>query len=156
MTGAAGVRIEPLTRRPVFVPVVARWLYNQWWHTSNGCTPLIVEAWLRDQDEDRLPLTLVAEAGGEPVGTVSLFARDLETHHHLSPWLSALYVEPAYRRQGMGAILVQALEELATDFGVDRLHLFTELEDYYTRLGWQTFEILPDHPTRTVVMTRDL
>lgn len=55
----------------------------------------------------------------------------------LDPWLAVLYTLPAYRKQGLGAILLRALEQQAAACGYSKLHLYTHTaEKLYSREGW--------------------
>lgn len=59
----------------------------------------------------------------------------------LSPWVAAVYVRPAYRRQGVGTKLMRHLESIARDVGVCRLYLFTpDMTPFYETLGWTVLE----------------
>ena len=133
-------RIEPLTERPEWLPLVAAWIYEQWW-TDSDETPDSLGAKLRAHlTPDCLPLTLVASLEHHPVGTVTLLEHDVGTElwPHLSPWLAALYVVPPFRRRGVGTALVKAAEARATTLGAGVLYLLTsDREAFYARLGWQ-------------------
>ena len=53
-------------------------------------------------------VALVAKLDGEPIGTCLLVEREIEPNHDVSPWLAGLFVTPAHRRKGAGAVLVRA------------------------------------------------
>lgn len=57
------------------------------------------------------------------MGTASSVLEDVSTCLDLSPWLASVYVVLAYRGQGIGSKLVEAIEGVAR-----RLHV--------ARLGW--------------------
>jgi N-acetylglutamate synthase-like GNAT family acetyltransferase len=62
----------------------------------------------------------VAEADGRRVGAVGL------ERHGDDGLLRSLVVDPASRNQGMGTLLVEALEDAARSAGVRRLFLLTQ------------------------------
>ncbi|HEY3846963.1 MAG TPA: hypothetical protein VGL95_07605, partial [Acetobacteraceae bacterium] len=65
--------------RPDLVPVTARWRWEAFFRDSGKPFDQILEAAKRTAATDgRMPRTLVLLAGGEPVGTASLTAHDLE------------------------------------------------------------------------------
>jgi putative acetyltransferase len=77
------------------------------------------EAWAAAADDERgfaaalaKATTLIATLGGAPVGFASLEAPD---------HIGMLYVHPAMARQGVGTMLVDALEKLAAARGAPRL-----------------------------------
>jgi amino-acid N-acetyltransferase len=76
---------------------------------------------------------LVAEERGWIIG-----AAQIKPHRDGSRELASLAVVPAYRGQGVGGALVNAL--LATEGGTVYLTCADRLEGYYTRLGFQRLE----------------
>ena len=55
----------------------------------------------------------------------------------LFPWLSGLYVVPEYRGQGIGAQLQNHLADYAKSLGYKELYLYTDIENYYEKNGWE-------------------
>jgi predicted N-acetyltransferase YhbS len=150
------VRIEQLANRIELLPVVAGWLYYEWWQdvedASLGTLTDLLRAHLVP---DQIPMTLVALLGEQPVGTATLLAHDVGTEQwpQLSPWMAAVYVAPAYRRRGIGARLVNETVASARAMGTDVLYLLTtEREDFYALLGWQVL----DRAQESVVMSHGL
>jgi predicted N-acetyltransferase YhbS len=154
MTTTAQLRIEQLAQYPDFLPIVASWIYKEWWtgiaeETVESLTGKLVA----HLTHDRIPLTLVALLERCPVGTVTLLDHDVGTEQwpERSPWLAALYVVPEYRRRGIGAGLVNAAAANAMALGVETLYLATvEREAFYARLGWE----ITDRVTAQVVMSK--
>ena len=106
---------------------------------------------------DGCPVALVSFDGEVPTGTVSLVADDLEERPQLSPWLAGLYVEPRYRRRGIGEQLVGAVLNHAKRCGYEHLYLFTpSRQSFFGRLGWSDFECLSRHGVEVSVMGRTL
>ncbi len=98
---------------------------------------------------------MVAFQEDQPAGTASIYVHDLETRPDLSPWLAAVYVDPLFRRQGIGSALVQAIEREACRLQIARLYLFTpDQEPFYTRLGWSLLERQEYWNESVVVMTK--
>lgn len=64
-------------------------------------------------------------------------------------YISVFFVEEKYRNQGLGAILLNKVEEKATELGVTLIHLDTfdfQAKDFYLKHGYETFGILDDCP----------
>jgi GNAT superfamily N-acetyltransferase len=137
--------VTALSDYPEFVPVVARWHWQEWGHTDPGGTVSGWEAGLaRQAGAHRIPGTLVAVEAGSPVGAVCLVETDMPGHPPvaaLSPWIKGLYVEESVRRHGYGRLLMSRCEAWAAELGHDALYLFTErgsaAERLYTKTGWQ-------------------
>jgi GNAT superfamily N-acetyltransferase len=137
--------VSALSDYPEFVPVVARWHWQEWGHTDPGGTLAAWTAGLaRQAGADRIPGTLVAVAERAPVGAVCLVEGDMPGHEAvagLSPWIKGLYVDQPARHQGYGALLMSRCETWAAALGHEVLYLYTErgsgAEQLYKRLGWQ-------------------
>lgn len=137
---------------------VARWHQNEWAHLSPDKTVgTRVEELRESAVKEGLPLTLVAVEDDEIVGTISLAEDDLATRPEFSPWLSTVYVDSSVRRRGIGSRLVQRVEEVAADQGVDELFLYTpDQAPLYEKLGWETVSVETYRGEEVTVMRRDL
>jgi GNAT superfamily N-acetyltransferase len=83
-----------------------------------------------------MPRTLVLLADGEPVGTASLVAHDLDERPDLTPWLAGMFVAPHARGQGHAARLIAAVEQEAAAASISTLWLYTNTaERVYARGG---------------------
>jgi GNAT superfamily N-acetyltransferase len=92
--------------------------------------------------KERLPMGLVAVAAGRFYGAAILRPKT-ESHAHLGPWLTALMVVPAHRRQGIGSRLIRAAEHLAFRLGYENLYARTGTAvSLFTRLGWVAFDTI--------------
>jgi GNAT superfamily N-acetyltransferase len=134
--------ICPLTQYPDFIRTVAIWAFGHW-YVNSGIKFSTVEAdYQRRSDFSSLPVTWVAVEDSIPVGMVSLKEQDLHTHKHLTPWLSALYVIPSYRKRGIAGNLIDTVIDYADSLGFETVNLFTDnrkgdyLLRYYSRRGW--------------------
>lgn len=96
---------------------------------------------------------------GEPLGVAMLVGdgeveprdeRDLE-----GPWFAGFVVDPAFRRQGVGAALLNFVTEQARSLGFKRLRLVTEHEvSFYERRGWvREREVTLNSVPNTVMFT---
>lgn len=93
-------------------------------------------------------------------GSVNIESRDMSTHMHLTPWMTSVYVQPAWRKKGVGQMLVEKVKEVARDkLGFTHLYLFTENNHnslaLYKRCGWEVVEecIHWGHPVRIMKIT---
>jgi GNAT superfamily N-acetyltransferase len=156
--------VSALSDYSEFLPVVARWHWQEWGHTDPGGTLHSWEAGLaRQADADQIPGTLVAVAQGAAVGAVCLVEHDMPGHEAvagLSPWMKGLFVGQAERRHGYGALLVSGCEGWAAALGHESLYLYTErdsgAEQLYRRLGWQIIDHDQYNGTTVTVMRKNL
>lgn len=158
MTGARPTReVVTVADRPDLVPLVADWLWRAFWRdagaTLDHVRTLVAEGVARRGP----PQCFVLLDGGEPVGTASLAASDLDARPDLTPWLAGVYVEPAARNRGCATALVGAVEAAAREASVATLWLYTATaERLYARAGWRTVDSF-DHGGRpNMLMRRDL
>lgn len=91
---------------------------------------------------------LVAEDDGGIVGTVQLVLEQPENQPHRAD-LSKMLVHRRARRQGLGAALMHAAEQMARDCGKTLLVLDTvtgsDAERLYAHLGWVRVGEIPDY-----------
>jgi GNAT superfamily N-acetyltransferase len=90
---------------------------------------------------------LVAEDAGGIVGTVQLILDQPENQPHRAD-LSKMLVHRRARRQGLGAALLRAAENLGRDCGKSLLVLDTassDAERLYASLGWQRCGVIPGY-----------
>jgi GNAT superfamily N-acetyltransferase len=113
-----------------------------------------LQALTSDQSEQ---VALIAKVDGALAGTCLLVRSELEPCHPVSPWLAGLYVAPEHRRQGVGEVLVRAIEDQARQRGNRRLYLYTDSAiHYYERLGWSIVDRIDWKGIPTLLMARDL
>lgn len=112
-------------------------IWRAWWE-PNGATLAEVETALSGSlGPDRFPFSLIASAEGKFAGTVSAIASDLDERPELGPWIAALWVEPAFRGQGVGeALMAEAVNRLRAQ-GFDKIYLCAQakLRQYYLARG---------------------
>jgi GNAT superfamily N-acetyltransferase len=93
-------------------------------------------------------ILLVAEEGGEIVGTVQVVLRQPENQPHRAD-ISKMLVHRRARRKGVGAALMRAAEAAAARAGKSVLVLDTvtgsDGERLYARLGWERVGVIPNY-----------
>jgi len=130
--------IKNLANHPEFIPAVARWRWDEWGHLDPDRTLNDVVKVLETHIvPEKIPQTLIAILGDQPVGTASLTQHDMKTRMDLSPWLAGVFVPPEYRSRGIASSLVRAIENLAGDLGYEEIFLYTNsAEGLYKKLCW--------------------
>lgn len=100
----------------------------------------------------------VAYADAIPAGCIVLRPLD---HLQAAGEIKRLYVRPAYRRHGLAALLLGALEQFAAKQGVSCLYLDSkdDLQDaiaFYKRHGYMPCARYNDNPQATVFMRKQI
>ena len=136
------LKIEFLVEMPQFVPVVTKWLFDEWGGDLPGTDLSFwragVESRLRRK---KIPLTLVAVDHEKAIGTSSIYIDDMDGYGGYSPWLAAVFVSKDHRNRGVGSALVRRTMDIAGKLGISMLYLFTpDRMSFYRRLGWDFLE----------------
>jgi GNAT superfamily N-acetyltransferase len=123
------------------VPVVARWLWEEFSRQSGRPLKHVQERLAASTAACGPPQTFVLLVDGEPVGTASLVAHDLDTRPDLTPWLAGVFVVPEARGRGHAARLIETVEAAGRAAAIPSLWLYTHAaERIYARAGWHTVE----------------
>jgi GNAT superfamily N-acetyltransferase len=136
------VAIVKLSERPNLTPITARWRWEAFFKEDGiGFADILRQEKIAAASADLYPTVLVLLDDDRPVGMVALCLDDLDGRPNLNPWLAGLYVEPADRSKGHSLRLMEALETLARNEGIERLSLYTaSATEPYARAGWTTVE----------------
>ena len=134
-----------LLRREVCIPVrdwpeakeeIAAWFHERW------SVPL--EAY-RDSIRDCLgekgpvPQWYVVVRGDRIIAGCGVIANDFHERRDLTPNVCAVYVDEAYRNQGIAGFMLRTVCEDMAGLGVGTLYLLTDHSGFYERYGWQFF-----------------
>ncbi len=153
-------KIDPLSKYPGLIPVLARWHHREWQHLNPETYDLqarINEYQQTATDLTSLPQMLIAHINGHALGSARLINRNMDSHPELGPWLASLYVPPDFRQQGIATRLITEIEITAKQFGFEKLYLFTEdKREMYNRLGWQEHFREKYYEKQVIIMTKNL
>lgn len=151
------ISVVSTSERPDLVPVVARWLWDEWRRRDGHSFEQTLEAVHESVTARHMPRTFILLADGQPVGTASLAAHDLDDRPDLSPWLADVFVLPAARGRGHAVRLVAAAEAECRAASIPTLWLYTgAAERFYARNGWRTVETIQRVGGRYALMRREL
>ena len=134
-----------MTKIPTYIPVesgsvyldtIAKWIADEW----SGETGDSVEA-IKDKilNTHQSPSSVVAVLEDKAVGFVWLWRHKFEGESEPSLWINALYVHEAYRKQGIATSLVKQAISQSKSYE-DRLFAYTDIPEFYMRMGWQVFQ----------------
>jgi len=152
------VKIDQLAQYPEFIRLIAQWHQDEWQHISPDLTTdLRVKLYEGYSKSPDIPSCFLALVDGQPVGSASLVASDMQTHPQLGPWLASVYVHKKHRRQGIASQLIQQCIESAREINVDKLYLFTPDKcSFYRKRGWKLIESTLYHGENVVIMEFNL
>jgi GNAT superfamily N-acetyltransferase len=131
--------IQDLKDQPQYLPTLAAWHHHEWWADNPACS---IEQRIADMQAYLspafIPSTFIASQT-ELMGSAAIVAHDMDIKQELTPWLASVYVNPAYRNQGIGSQLVKFVMQKAQQSGIATLYLFTSQSRaiFYRKLGWE-------------------
>ncbi|HEY5129424.1 MAG TPA: GNAT family N-acetyltransferase [Bradyrhizobium sp.] len=143
--------ISDLRQCPEFFDIVAERIWQAWWKADGHPLDYISGRLSENLSDTPIPFALVAHDGDSFLGTTSVIAADLAERPQLTPWVAAVWVDPAARRRGVGAALVDRAVRDCFALGVGRAYLCArpQRSGFYQALGWSAIErdVGPHHMT---------
>ena len=134
--------ISDLRQRPEFFDAVADRIWRAWWQPNGVPLDYIVGRLRENMVASPIPCAFVAHVGEAFAGTASIIASDLDERPQCTPWVAAVWIEPAFRSRGVGRQLVDHATAYAFGLGVPRVYLTARpaRRSYYEELGWTPIE----------------
>lgn len=138
----ASITVSNLRDECHFASTIADRGWSAWWTESDVTLTDYLRGVQIMCEGEGIPCAFVAHAGQQYAGSVLLIADDLESRPTYTPWIAALWVEPAFRRQGVAARLLQAArnESLRLGHGVTYLCAIPSKCPYYLARGFRVVE----------------
>lgn len=124
---------------------ISRWICDWWEETEEYEKERMHAYYSHSVFSDRLPQTYAAFEGGEAVGTFQLGMGDTFVRPDLYPWLKHVYVVPEHRNQGCASAMMEYASKKISSMEYDNFYLFTHLEDFYERFGWEFIELFESY-----------
>jgi GNAT superfamily N-acetyltransferase len=154
----AQVQIRYLVDHPEVLGELAAGFKAQWSsHFADQPLEAIKMSFVGCCRDQGLPLTVIALEDETFCGTATLRGDSEKIRPELGPWLSHLYVVPAWRGRGIGATLIRAIEAEAARHGFAELHAATaRAARLFERMGWQPFDLVDYQGDRVAVLRKEL
>lgn len=112
----------------------AKWFHAKW--------SIPVEAYQESiaaclRGDKVIPQWYVALEQDEIIGGLGVIENDFHDRPDLTPNVCAVYVEKAWRCQGIAGALLRAVCEDMRQFEIKTLYLLTDHTNFYERYGWE-------------------
>lgn len=109
-----------------------------WFHSKWGVPK---EAYLESMEDciagGAVPQWYIVMDGSSFVGGLGVIENDFHDRKDLTPNVCAVYVEDAYRNQGIAGEMLNFVCEDMRQHGIDTLYLVTDHTSFYERYGWE-------------------
>lgn len=123
-----------LREHPEFAEQAAEWFHRKWQIPKQTYLESMAACIRQDA---AWPQWYVVMDHGRILAGLGVISNDFHDRTDLSPNICAVYVEPAYRGQGIaGEMLHTALADLGS-LGVQLVYLLTDHIGFYERYGWE-------------------
>lgn len=142
---ASEIRAVELLRREVCIPVrdwpeakeeIAAWFHERWGVPLEAYRESIRDCLGR---ETGVPQWYVVVRGNRIIAGCGVIENDFHERRDLTPNVCAVYVDEAYRKQGIAGFMLQFVCEDMARMGVSTLYLLTDHTGFYERCGWRFF-----------------
>jgi len=102
-------------------------------------------------DDLVVPPPLLVVDDRQLLGGLTFTNAPVRSTDRIGLWINALFVLPKHRRCGIGSKLVAEAEVEASGVSVDDIFVYTDVPDFYQKLGWS---IVDDAGTNTTLRKR--
>ena len=134
--------VSDLRQRPEFFDTISSRVWQAWWK-QRGFPLKYIAGRLREHlDANPIPFALVAHDGPTFKGSTLVIDSDMDDRPQYSPWVAAVWVDAEYRKQGVGAALIDHAAQTAFAVGIGRVYLCaTRMKrDFYLKRSWTKIE----------------
>lgn len=112
----------------------AEWFHSKW--------NIPAEAYLESMEQcvnsgESVPQWYVVMDGDRIIAGLGVIENDFHDRKDLSPNVCAVYVEEAYRCQGIAGEMLHFVSRDMKERGIDTLYLLTDHNSFYERYGWE-------------------
>lgn len=123
-----------LRDRPEMLEAAAAWFHAKWGIPAEAYRDSMRQCLAGDGP---VPQWYMALAGDQIAGGLGVIENDFHDRKDLTPNVCAVYVEEAYRCQGIAGELLRHVSADMAVLGIDTLYLVTDHTSFYERYGWE-------------------
>ena len=128
--------IISLRDRPEWRDDAAAWFHAKWGIPLEAYRESMVQCLAGGSP---VPQWYMAVKDGRIIGGLGVIENDFHDRKDLTPNVCAVYVEEAYRCQGIAGALLEHVCRDMGQLGVSTLYLLTDHTGFYERYGWEFF-----------------
>lgn len=128
------IELIKLRERSELAAMAAEWFHQKW--------GIPLEAYAESMEEcvgnrTAVPQWYLAMENGTIAGGLGVIENDFHDRKDLAPNVCAVYVEEAYRCQGIAEKMLDFVCMDMSEMGINTLYLITDHTSFYERCGWK-------------------
>lgn len=128
-------KIIKIKEHKELLDTAAEWFHQKWGIPKDAYTESMEES----LQNDAVPQWYVVVDKEVIIAGLGVIANDFHDRKDLTPNVCAVYVEEAYRKQGIAGDMLNFVCEDMKEKGIDTLYLLTDHTGFYERYGWEFF-----------------
>lgn len=125
-------KIIELDNHLEYLEQASKWFGEKWNVSENAYKQSMKEASIKD-----VPSWLIVLDEDKIIAGLGVIENDFHPRKDLSPNVCALYVEEAYRKQGIAGEMLNYIVNKMKKKNINTLYLITNHENFYERYGWK-------------------
>lgn len=129
-------KIIKLRQNPELLEQAADWFHQKFGIPREAYVVSMTECL---QNKTAVPQWYVVMDGERIIAGIGVIENDFHDRKDLTPNVCAVYVEEAYRRQGIAGRMLGLVCDDFRSMGIDTLYLLTDHTSFYERYGWTFF-----------------
>lgn len=126
--------IEEIRHHPELLEQASRWFHEKW---NVPLSAYIESMQACIQKTSAVPQWYVVRHNAQIIAGLGIIENDFHDRPDLTPNVCAVYVEEAYRKQGLAGALLRYVCDAFSAQGIDTLYLITDHVGFYERYGWR-------------------
>lgn len=127
-------QMKRLREHPELAQKAAEWFHQKWDIPLEAYTESIE---LCLDETHAVPQWYLAMEGDTIVGGLGVIENDFHNRKDLAPNVCAVYVEEAFRCQGIAGMMLDFVCRDMKGYGIETLYLVTDHSSFYERYGWE-------------------
>lgn len=136
------MKIINISTQKRMIPDAIKWFAQKWNIPEEAYAESMQEALVSTSG---VPTWIVVlNDDNKIIAGLGIIENDFHQRKDLTPNICAVYVEEAYRHQGIARTMLNYATGLLSQKGIKTCYLITEHTDFYEHCGWTFYDMIPE------------